>query len=51
MTLDLNLITSHLNLMTVFLFIKVTCHSMAIGNLNKSKETTQTTTTALKVAL
>ena len=25
-------------------------HSMAMGNLNKSKETTPTTTTALKVA-
>ena len=25
-------------------------HSMAMGNLNKSKETTKTTTTALKVA-
>ena len=25
-------------------------HSIAVGNLNKSKETTQTATTALKVA-
>ena len=28
----------------------VTLHSMAMGNLNKSKETTQTATTALKAA-
>ena len=45
-----NIKTSDLNLMTVFLFVEVTCHTMAMGNLNKSKETTQTATTALKVA-
>ena len=33
-----------------FLTTKLTHHSMAMGNLNKSKETTPTTTTALKVA-
>ena len=31
------------------LFAMCTVHSMAMGNLNKSKETTQTATTALKV--
>ena len=30
---------------------KCSYHSMAMGNLNKSKETTPTTTTALKVTL